>query len=45
MRFAARLFFAFGFLALAGCSDVNGGAQGGGSEYGSGGHVRVGVPF
>lgn len=32
-------------LILSGCGEANGGAQGGGNEYGGGGRVHVGVPF
>jgi hypothetical protein len=35
----------FLLFGLAACSDANGSAQGGGSENGGGGRIRVGVPF
>lgn len=40
-----RLVLMLVVLTLAACADANGGAQGGGSEYGSYGRVKVGVPF
>jgi hypothetical protein len=45
MRLLIRVLLAIGLLAFAACSDAKGGAQGGGSENGSYGKVRVGVPF
>ena len=45
MRLITSIALAFFVLALAACTDANGSAQGGGSEYGSHGHVKVGVPF
>jgi len=44
MRIGTYAFIAFLFLTLAACDTV-GSAQGGGSENGAGGRVRMGVPF
>ena len=44
MRIAELLLAAAGILVLAGCG-ASGIAQGGGSEYGNYGQVKVGVPF
>jgi hypothetical protein len=43
-RPVTQTLLAIGLLALAGCG-VNGSAQGGGTDNGSYGHVKVGVPF
>jgi hypothetical protein len=45
MRFSIRLILAIVVLALTACADASGGAQGGGSELGGRGQVKVGMPF
>jgi len=44
MKLVVRAFLMTGILILAACG-ASGAAQGGGSEYGNYGQVKIGVPF